>query len=103
MGYYTRYTLGTGEDGAGETPPGFAAAFEERSGYASDSAIGRNAYEVKWYGHEEDMRELSLRFPDVLFRLDGEGEEAGDKWIKFFRNGRLQTITVEMPKYEVAV
>ena len=36
-----------------------------------------NADSCKWYGHEDDMRKLSKRFPDYLFVLEGEGEEAG--------------------------
>lgn len=65
--------------------------------------LGHNGDTMKWYEHEEDMLKVSLAFPGVLFRLDGEGEEAGDKWIKFFRNGKMQEVRVEMPAYEVTV
>ena len=46
--------------------------------------------ECKWYEHETDMKALSLRFPEVLFTLHGEGEESGDVWNKYFRNGKCQ-------------
>lgn len=45
--------------------------------------------EWRWYGHEDDMAELSERFPDVLFKLHGEGENRDDVWDKYFVGGEL--------------
>lgn len=44
----------------------------------------------KWYDHEEHMREISIEYRDVLFVLEGEGEENTDIWIKYFKNGKMQ-------------
>ena len=44
----------------------------------------------KWYDHEEDMKRISLEFPNVLFELYGDGEESDDMWYKYFRNGKMQ-------------
>lgn len=38
--------------------------------------------ETKWYENEDEMLELSQEFPEVLFKLHGEGEESGDIWDK---------------------
>jgi hypothetical protein len=50
----------------------------------------------KWYEHEEDMKSVSKKFPDALFTLRGEGEEAGDVWVKYFRNGKMQVEKAEI-------
>lgn len=44
---------------------------------------------LKWYEHEEEMVELSKRYPTMVFILDGDGEEQGDIWRKFFLNGKM--------------
>jgi hypothetical protein len=44
----------------------------------------------KWYDHEDDMRNVSKNFKDVLFVLTGNGEEAKDMWVKYFLNGKMQ-------------
>lgn len=47
--------------------------------YASD--------EVKWYSSSEDMEKISIQFPDMIFLLEGHGEEFGDFWRNYFHNG----------------
>jgi hypothetical protein len=44
---------------------------------------------MKWYDHDNDMRELSKLYPDYYFTLRGSGEEWGDWWQKLFRDGEL--------------
>lgn len=57
---------------------------------------------LKWYSHENNMRELSKEFPGVVFTLKGEGEEAGDYWIKYFRNGMMQheALDLKLPEFD---
>jgi hypothetical protein len=82
MGYYTRYEVEIKPD-SNE----IREAIEENEymNYAFDGN------ECKWYEHEGDMKELSRQFPDALFKLTGEGEEAGDLWHKYFKNGKMQS------------
>lgn len=51
---------------------------------------GESMDSCKWYDHEKDMKAFSKKFPNVLFTLHGEGEEAGDVWNKYFVNGKMQ-------------
>jgi hypothetical protein len=63
--------------------------------YAVD-AEGRTTDSCKWYDHEAEIAKFSKIYPDVLFELSGEGEESGDIWKKYFRDGKMQRCDVEM-------
>jgi hypothetical protein len=57
---------------------------------------------IKWYDHEIQMRYLSKKFPDAVFTLRGEGEESGDVWVKYFKNGKMQQqkLVVEFDEFD---
>lgn len=82
MGYYTTYRLNEPEI----TPEIEETIYELNIDYP---LIDEDS--CKWYDHEADMLELSRRFPEELFELHGEGEEPGDIWIKYFKNGKMQS------------
>lgn len=65
--------------------------------YKNTEPIARSLEDsCKWYEHEDDMKRLSLKFPDVLFTLRGEGEESGDVWVKYFKEGKMQVSKAEV-------
>jgi hypothetical protein len=76
-------------------------AYSEDAKYAL-SADGNTSNECKWYEHEDHLRIFSKRYPEVLFGLHGEGEESGDLWIQYYKNGKMQTCKVVMtyPPYD---
>ena len=43
---------------------------------------------AKWYEFDTDMRAFSTRFPDLVFNLHGAGEDSGDIWDYFYKNGK---------------
>jgi hypothetical protein len=51
---------------------------------------GSTQEQCKWYEHDKDMIEMSMKFPLVLFKLHGEGEESGDIWDAYYLNGKSQ-------------
>jgi len=91
MGYYTTYTLSTtqGYDNQEE----IEEKLQEISGYSIE--FGWND-SCKWYTHEQDMKELSKSYPETTFLLEGEGEESGDIWQKYFKNGKMQVCKAEI-------
>jgi hypothetical protein len=90
MGYCTRYSLEVkeGDLRIQEILDQVENEFEGLN-YAIDSD-GDSLDSVKWYEHEAEMHFLSLKFPNIVFQLHGEGEESGDVWYKYFKNGSLQ-------------
>lgn len=105
MGYYTGFTLTADnqealdsivDDHAEDGDDTFFNFLEKRN----DGSYSGNC---KGYEHEEELAEASKKFPDVLFTLDGHGEEDGDTWRKFFKNGKINdsilTFSNFDPKY----
>lgn len=97
MGYYTRFTLKTENDN--EVDPLLddtraKATLKQMSGYNwDDDTID---HECKWYDWEEHLTKVSEDFPDVIFILSGEGEEQGDVWNAYARNGVLETFSANI-------
>lgn len=88
MGYYTQYELEI-IDGDIELIEKFRSECE-----AAKYAINGNGESqecCKWYEHETDLRKFSKKHPEVLFGLSGEGEESGDIWREYYRNGKMQS------------
>lgn len=49
-----------------------------------------------WYDWEEDMILLSKKFPDVLFKLHGTGDDPEDLWEAYFFDGKIQVCPVKI-------
>lgn len=94
MGYYTKHDLYT-------EPPlnGLSEELEEKTGYYWIEAKNGH-YDMeepsKWYQHDEDMIAISKAYPETLFELRGEGEESGDIWRSFYKNGKSKHQSARM-------
>lgn len=86
MGYYTDFKL-TIHNSDEDVIESIEEQLEEVSTYPWDDLC---LYEAKWYAWETDMKIISKNFPGVLFKLSGEGEEAGDMWEAYFKDGKMQ-------------
>lgn len=105
MGYETRYRLDvdqvsvskpvTGKDASGKVVTIFVEEYIDKSKIEREiSDLSGYQYlwsdSCKWYSHEDHMRTISRKYKDILFKLSGEGEESGDLWFKYFKNGKMQ-------------
>jgi hypothetical protein len=94
MGYYTSYTLSVDTK---ECSPGVHESdvihhfrsINEEAKYTLD-AFGEPEDTCKWYDHEKDLKDFSRFYPDAVFELKGEGEESGDMWKLYVKNGKSQ-------------
>lgn len=92
MGYYTNYKLSIHADGKQFVHQEDAQQeIADLSGYSNPFSES-----CKWYSHEQDMKALSKNHPDTVFLLEGEGEETGDIWKKYFKNGKMQVCKSEI-------
>ena len=82
MGYYTIHTLAVSDDNIDD----HVSAIEDKSGYSGLF----EGQEVKWYEHEIQMRDYSSENQGVLFMLGGEGEQSGDLWFEYYKDGKMQ-------------
>lgn len=78
MGYYTNYDISDNDEDVID-------AINEESGYGD---VQEDT--IKWYSCREDMKRISLMFPDRVLSVSGEGEESGDIWTAYYKNGKEQ-------------
>ncbi len=50
----------------------------------------------KRYEHDKHMCDISRMYPETIFILEGEGEESGDIWKKYYLNGKCQVAKAEV-------
>ena len=83
MGYYTNHELQIIEGDVDNVD--FESEISKEAGYSwcfDDS--------IKWYNCHNDMKNFSKKYPNTIFKIIGEGEEAGDIWHAYFQNGKMQ-------------
>jgi hypothetical protein len=100
MGYYTYHQFDiVGNDPSGLTEDDHKRELGELTGYNDNLFEDSN----KWYDEPEEMTEYSKRNPETTFKITGEGEEAGDVWIRYYLNGKTQELipTVTWPEFNV--
>lgn len=66
----------------------YLSSFDWHDFYQSWSMSG------KWYDHEDNMKEVSEKFPDVVFKLEGLGEDQDRTWCTYYWNGQSRDAVV---------
>ena len=85
MGHYTSYSLSIEEGDQRNLKEAIKKLGMEN--YISTKS-GESLDGCKWYDHTDDMIEMSKFFPGTLFCLSGIGEEFGDYWKLYVKNGK---------------
>ena len=104
MGYFTYFWLRLENAWEQETEiiGDLRATYEDADDGIDEE--GDAIQKVAWSSHVEDLLAFSKKYPQVLFRLEGEGEEHGDYWKHYFKNGKQQVARGVMtyPAYDEA-
>lgn len=86
MGYYTNYKLVT--TGLDVSEEDLCSELIATTKYDWDEDL--ELYDVKWYDYDKHMKHISNQHPNTLFTLEGDGEEQGDMWKAYYKNGKVQ-------------
>jgi hypothetical protein len=111
MGYYTNFelTIHEGTADVKEVRLALYAVLQENPQdneflFVIEADLIVTGDSIKWYDHDEDCAELSKKFPGVVFKLHGKGEESGDLWDAYYKDGKVQICRAKMtfPPYDPA-
>ena len=92
MGYYTIFKLSAKDS---EITDDMKKELSTINSYYFDNLnlideLVEGWFEAKWYDYVDNMKMLSLKFPTIVFILEGSGEESSDMWVAYFMNGKVQ-------------
>jgi hypothetical protein len=93
MGYGTRYELLL-KPYKDEVIPELRE-YSEGAAYALNDD-GESSESCKWYEHENELKTFSKRHPNILFTLLGEGEESGDIWRLYVKDGKKKKVKAKL-------
>ena len=92
MGYYTIFKLSAKDS---EITDDMKKELSTINSYYFDNMnlideLVEGWFEAKWYDYVDNIKMLSLKFPTIVFILEGDGEENDDMWVAYFMNGKVQ-------------
>lgn len=99
MGYLTNYEIAArtvDEKVLEDIKELYEGLFKEDAHIYNGNILAIGSDSVKWYEHDVDLKELSIKHPTVTFVLDGVGEEQGDLWQKIFLGGKMKYLEPEI-------
>lgn len=94
--YLTSYYL-TVENCTDEVKSKLIADFRNKckEAYNNLTITGDPVDKTTWYSAERDLKSFSLQHPSFLFVLEGYGEDDGDIWKMYVKDGKQQFETAK--------
>lgn len=105
MGYYTYFSLSMqGKEEDINKVISAAEALEDKDDNKDwkegiRELVTFGGIDAKWYNFEEDFIPFAKQFPDVLFIVDGSGEEEMDIWQLRIKGDETEQHQVVMPPF----
>lgn len=105
MGYRTYYNLNINNPEVSDEQALLMIAdlrTEDSDAWYALDADGHSSLNATWYNCDEDLKALSLKYPGIIFELSGTGDESGDLWSTYYKDGKMQHCPVELtyPPYD---
>lgn len=98
MGYYTEHEL-TIESVQVEEILGQLDEKEFEVLFESINYDGSFKNRTNWEGMHDEMKKISLKFPELTLSLWGQGDEPDDQWVTYYKAGKMQYVHAEI-KFE---
>ena len=104
MGYYTDFTVSIDTEDKAVIEKFFDDLTVQSDYDFSGRSNVRSIGEAKWYTEETDIKLMSIRYPNLLITVDGDGEESGDVWRSKALNGvyRRTRATMLIPEIDMS-
>lgn len=96
MGYYTDYRISLQNTSNELELNTIIKDLEEISGENFEGGDNEYQTNTKWYSYTTDIREISEKYPHILFYIEGQGDECDDQWREFVQNGKVQHIDAKI-------
>ena len=97
MGYYTDYNVEVKNLDNANQGIKIANMLDMSSYEFSDDGTFMNfSCHGKWYEWKEDFIRISLKYPKVLFEIEGKGEENDDIWKARVRAGNVEIVNAKI-------
>lgn len=98
MGYYTYFAITM--IGSEEAEMQAENDAQKSDNWCLKELVVTGGVEAKWYSFFEDFSTFAKQHPDILFIVDGHGEDSDDIWQHRFRGDIDERHDIEMPPFQ---
>ena len=88
MGYFTTFAVTAQENGKeidfSDIMKHELAKITQEIDSTDIDELADGCFNSKWYSYDSDVKLLSEKFPNIVFTVDGQGEDSDDFWKHYF-------------------